>query len=105
MVWVTRLNSKKTSSMIASIMQPYVLPYIGYFQLVACSDIFVDIFVAHDDVQYIKGRSSPRHALVKMASNRYFALKKSSGILVVATSQPNLAARSLTSSVDHHRPI
>jgi hypothetical protein len=36
--------------MIASIMQPYLLPYIGYFQLVACSDIFV----ALDDVQYIK---------------------------------------------------
>jgi hypothetical protein len=37
--------------MIASIMQPYLLPYIGYFQLIACSDIFV----AHDDIQYIKG--------------------------------------------------
>jgi hypothetical protein len=36
--------------MIASIMQPYLLPYIGYFQLVACSDIFI----ALDDVQYIK---------------------------------------------------
>jgi hypothetical protein len=36
--------------MIASIMQPYLLPYIGYFQLIACSDIFV----ALDDVQYIK---------------------------------------------------
>jgi hypothetical protein len=42
--------TKKASSMIASIMQPYLLPYIGYFQLVACSDIFV----ALDDVQYIK---------------------------------------------------
>jgi hypothetical protein len=51
MVWATRSNLKKASSMIASIMQPYLLPYIGYFQLVACSDMFV----AHDDVQYIKG--------------------------------------------------
>lgn len=33
------------------IMQPYFLPYIGYFQLINA----VDKFVIHDDVQYIKG--------------------------------------------------
>lgn len=32
------------------IMQPYLLPYIGYFQLISS----VDIFVIYDDVQYIK---------------------------------------------------
>jgi hypothetical protein len=37
--------------MILSIMQPYFFPYIGYFQLIAHSDVFV----VHDDVQYIKG--------------------------------------------------
>jgi hypothetical protein len=37
--------------MIVAIMQPYFFPYIGYFQLMAASDIFV----GHDDVQYIKG--------------------------------------------------
>ncbi len=31
-------------------MQPYFFPYIGYFQLIAHSDVFV----FHDDVQYIK---------------------------------------------------
>src|SRR5579863_2034063 len=31
-------------------MQPYLFPYIGYFQLIAQSDVFV----LHDDVQYIK---------------------------------------------------
>lgn len=34
-----------------AIMQPYFFPYIGFFQLIAASDIFV----LHDDVQYIKG--------------------------------------------------
>ncbi len=34
-----------------AIMQPYLLPYIGYFQLMAA----VDKFVLYDDVQFIKG--------------------------------------------------
>lgn len=33
-----------------SIMQPYLFPYIGYFQMINCSDCFV----IADDVQYIK---------------------------------------------------
>jgi hypothetical protein len=32
-------------------MQPYLFPYIGYFQLIAASDLFV----VYDDVQYMKG--------------------------------------------------
>ncbi|GHN02885.1 hypothetical protein WSM22_43740 [Cytophagales bacterium WSM2-2] len=32
------------------IMQPYIFPYIGYFQLIQA----VDLFVLYDDVQYIK---------------------------------------------------
>ena len=32
-------------------MQPYLFPYIGYFQLMEA----VDVFVMYDDVQYIKG--------------------------------------------------
>jgi hypothetical protein len=36
--------------MKVAIMQPYVFPYIGYFQLIK----LVDIFVLYDDVNYIK---------------------------------------------------
>jgi len=35
--------------MIATIMQPYFFPYLGYFQLMDA----VDVFVFYDDVQYI----------------------------------------------------
>lgn len=34
-----------------AIMQPYFMPYIGYFQTMAA----VDTYVVYDDVQYIKG--------------------------------------------------
>ena len=37
--------------MIVAVMQPYFFPYIGYFQLMHAADVFV----FHDDVQYIKG--------------------------------------------------
>jgi WbqC-like protein family len=34
-----------------AVMQPYLFPYIGYFQLINAADKFV----VHDDVQWIKG--------------------------------------------------
>ena len=36
--------------MKTAIMQPYIFPYLGYFQLVNC----VDTFVFYDDVNFIK---------------------------------------------------
>jgi predicted nuclease of restriction endonuclease-like (RecB) superfamily len=36
--------------MITAVMQPYLFPYLGYFQLINCSDNFV----IYDDVNYIK---------------------------------------------------
>lgn len=37
--------------MTLAVMQPYLFPYLGYFQLISS----VDKFIIHDDVQYIKG--------------------------------------------------
>ena len=37
--------------MNVAIMQPYLFPYIGYFQLIRAADVFV----CYDDVAYIKG--------------------------------------------------
>ena len=39
------------NDMKVAIMQPYLFPYIGYFQLINA----VDKFVIYDDVQFIKG--------------------------------------------------
>ena len=50
--------------MIVAIMQPYFFPYIGYFQLMHAADIFV----FHDDVQYIKGGWINRNRI--MLNNR-----------------------------------
>jgi hypothetical protein len=46
--------------MIVGCMQPYLFPYIGYFQLMNISDVFV----IHDDVQYIKGGWINRNRLL-----------------------------------------
>jgi hypothetical protein len=42
-------------------MQPYLFPYLGYFQLMATSDVFV----SHDDVQYIKGGWINRNRILR----------------------------------------
>ena len=43
-----------------AVMQPYLFPYVGYFQLVAA----VDRFVFYDDVHYIKGGWINRNRLL-----------------------------------------
>ena len=42
------------------IMQPYLFPYIGYYQLIK----IVDTFVIYDNVQYIKGGWVNRNRLI-----------------------------------------
>src|SRR6185312_5440952 len=41
---------RKRAAMNLAIMQPYLFPYLGYFQLIGCCDTFV----IYDDVQFIK---------------------------------------------------
>jgi len=52
-----------------AIMQPYLFPYLGYFQLVAA----VDKFVFYDDVNYICGGWINRIGSISMAS--HFSLR------------------------------
>lgn len=53
-----------------AIMQPYFFPYIGYFQLIAASDVFV----LHDDVQYIKGGWINRNRILLNGESRMITL-------------------------------
>lgn len=52
--------------MKVAIMQPYFFPYIGYFQLMAVCDVFV----LHDDVQYIKGGWVNRNRILLNGESR-----------------------------------
>lgn len=56
--------------MIAAIMQPYFFPYIGYFQLMHA----VDVFVLHDDVQYIKSGWINRNRILVNGEPTWFTL-------------------------------
>jgi hypothetical protein len=67
--------------MIISIMQPYFFPYIGYFQLIFQSEIFV----VHDDVQYIKGGWVNRNRILRNGEPCWVTLpvRKGSSRLVI----------------------
>jgi WbqC-like protein family len=56
--------------MKVAIMQPYFLPYIGYFQLIAA----VDIFVVYDNIQFSKKGWFHRNRMLQNGSDIYFSL-------------------------------
>jgi hypothetical protein len=73
------------------IMQPYFLPYIGYWQLLAA----VDRFVVYDNIQYTKQGWINRNRLLRDGADAWFTLplKKGSDYL-------NVADRSLADDFD-----
>jgi hypothetical protein len=70
---VTGLESMEK---IIGIMQPYLFPYLGYFQLLGS----VDLFVLSDDLQYINKGWINRNKVLINGEGRYirFPLKKAS---------------------------
>ncbi len=71
-----------------AIMQPYFMPYIGYFQLIAA----VDQFVVYDNIKYTKKGWINRNRILQNGKDAMFSLplKRDSDTLVVA--QRELAA-------------
>lgn len=53
-----------------AIMQPYFLPYIGYFQLMAA----VDVFVLYDNIKYTKKGWINRNRFLKHGQDALFSL-------------------------------
>lgn len=68
--------------MTLAIFQPYFLPYIGYWQLLA----MVDCFVVYDNIEYTKKGWINRNRYLKGGAAEYFTvpLKKGSDFLTVA---------------------
>jgi hypothetical protein len=61
--------------MIVTVMQPYFFPYIGYFQLMAACDVFV----VHDDVQFIKGGWINRNQILANGAAAWIVLPVAAG--------------------------
>ncbi len=53
-----------------AIMQPYFMPYIGYFQLIAA----VDLFVVYDNIEYTKKGWINRNRLLQNGKDMIFTL-------------------------------
>lgn len=67
--------------MKVGIMQPYFLPYIGYFQLIAA----VDLFIVYDNIKYTKKGWINRNRMLRNGVDVTFSLplKKASDFLDV----------------------
>lgn len=61
--------------MIVGVMQPYFMPYLGYFQLMA----YVDKYVIFDDVNYIKRGWSARNNILVSGQKHLFSISVSGG--------------------------
>jgi len=59
--------------MTIGIMQPYFMPYIGYFQLMGA----VDKYIVYDDVNYIKGGWVARNNLIIGGKKQMFHIELS----------------------------
>jgi len=76
-----------------AVMQPYLFPYLGYFQLMKA----VELFVSYDDVQYIKGGFINRNYLLINGRKKMFSfpLKKDS-------TYSNINERFFSDDFDYH---
>lgn len=56
--------------MILAAMQPYLFPYISYFQLIQAADVFS----FHDDVNYIKGGWINRNRIIRDGESKWLTV-------------------------------
>jgi len=65
------LQNNKRDKMKAAIMQPYLFPYLGYFQLIHA----VDTFVIFDDVNFINRSFINRNSILVNNEKHLFSLE------------------------------
>ncbi|WP_068776554.1 WbqC family protein [Paenibacillus sp. FJAT-26967] len=82
--------------MKVAIMQPYFLPYIGYFQLIHA----VDVFVVYDNIQYTKKGWINRNRFLQNGKDSYFsvAVQKDSDYL-------NVNDRTIALDFNRNKPL
>lgn len=74
--------------MNVAIMQPYFLPYIGYFQLIAA----VDLFIVYDNIKYTKKGWINRNRMLLDGRDVMFSLPLKSGSDYLNVCERKLAA-------------
>ena len=70
-----------------SVMQPYFLPYIGYWQLIAASDIFI----VYDNIKYTKKGWINRNRLLREGKDALFTIPLKSASDSLNVSQREVA--------------
>ena len=77
-----------------AIMQPYFLPYVGYFQLIQS----VDLFIIYDNIKYTKKGWINRNRFLQNGQDTTFSLPLKS-----ASDTLNVDERELSSSFDRNK--
>ena len=65
-----KIKRDEVCQMKTAIMQPYFLPYIGYFQLIAA----VDLFIVYDNIKYTKKGWISRNRMLQSGEDVIFSL-------------------------------
>lgn len=71
-----------------AIMQPYLFPYIGYFQLIAA----VNMFIVYDNIKYTKKGWINRNRMLQNGKDEMFSLPLKSGSDYLDVCERELAA-------------
>ena len=82
------LRAGGRAEMKIAIMQPYFLPYIGYFQLIKA----VDLFVVYDNIKYTKKGWINRNRMLQAGEDAMFSLPLRSGSDSLDVRERELAA-------------
>jgi len=77
-----------------AVMQPYFLPYIGYFQLIAAADLFV----VYDNIKYTKKGWINRNRMLQNGTDAVFTLP-----LQQASDYLNVVERELAAEFDRNK--